>query len=176
MKTKKLTIKIINYITFLGYLAITLAFSSGVSDKNRDSQGHIKTTPTGDPFSFFYSYGWELAEELYLIELFFLIIYNMVSRERFKKTMVKFFNLNKNQISIIFSVFSFVLPLTLFILKLIFMNVYPIFIKDEFKIAIAFFRMFILYDLVIEIKLTFYFNSIKYILVSSTNCRKESIH
>lgn len=96
MKTKKLTIKIINYLTFLGYLAITLAFSSGVSDKNRDSQGHIKTTPTGDSFSFFYSYGWELAEEMYLIELFFLIIYNMVSRERFKKTMVKLFNLNKN--------------------------------------------------------------------------------
>jgi hypothetical protein len=56
------------------------------------------------------------------------------------------------------------------------MNVYPIFIEDEFKIAIAFFRMFILYDLVIEIKLTFYLNSIKYILVSSTNCRKEGIH
>jgi hypothetical protein len=95
MKTKKLIFKITNYLTFLGYLVITLAFSAGVSEKNRDPQGHIKATPTGDPFSFFYSYGWEVAEEVYLIALFFIIIYNLVSRKRFKKNMVNILILNE---------------------------------------------------------------------------------
>jgi hypothetical protein len=134
MKSMKTAIRILNNLTSLGYLIITSAFAAGAGNSNIDISSINYTKDI--TFSDIYNLGWEVAEMINLLFIFAMTCVNLFLRQKFKK----------DKITIVYSLFCVILSLSLFILKLVYVNVSSVFLGSNVKVAIGFLRMFILYN------------------------------
>lgn len=128
----KTFIRILNNLTSLSYLIISSSYAAGVGSPNKIYQ----TNPNDIVFSDIYNLGWEVAEMVNLCFIIAMTTVNLFLRPKFKK----------DKITIVYSLFCIFLSLSLFILKLVYVNVSSVFLGSNVKVAIGFIRMFILYN------------------------------